>query len=107
MILGSGSFPGGGHGNSLQYSCLENPHGQKSLVGCSPWGHKESDMIEQVSTHTHFTGHWALQLVLVVKKSDNAEHTRDLGSVPMSERSPGVGNGTPFQHSRLENMFNC
>ena len=26
-IPGLGSFPGGGHGNPLQYSCLENPHG--------------------------------------------------------------------------------
>ena len=25
FIPGSGSFPGGGHGNPLQYSCLENP----------------------------------------------------------------------------------
>ena len=25
--------PGGGHGNPLQYCCLENPHGQRSLVG--------------------------------------------------------------------------
>ena len=24
-ILGSGRSPGGGHGNPLQYSCLENP----------------------------------------------------------------------------------
>ena len=24
-ILGSGRFPGGRHGNPLQYSCLENP----------------------------------------------------------------------------------
>ena len=28
-ILGLGSSPGGGHGNPLQYSCLENPHGQR------------------------------------------------------------------------------
>ena len=28
-----------GNGIPLQYSCLENPHGQRSLVGCSPWGH--------------------------------------------------------------------
>ena len=26
-IPGLGRSPGGGHGNSLQYSCLENPHG--------------------------------------------------------------------------------
>ena len=36
LIPGSGRFPGGGHGNPLRYSCLENPHGQRSLVGYSP-----------------------------------------------------------------------
>ena len=30
-----------GPGNPLQYSCLENPHGQRSLEGYGPWGHKE------------------------------------------------------------------
>ena len=46
LIPGLGKSHGGGHGNSLQYSCLENPHGQRSLAGYSPWGHKESDMTE-------------------------------------------------------------
>ena len=32
-----GRSPGGGHGNPLQYSCLENPHGQRSLAGYNPW----------------------------------------------------------------------
>ena len=40
-IPGLGRSPGGGHGNPLHYSCLENPHGQRSLVGYSPWGGKE------------------------------------------------------------------
>ena len=31
MIPGWGRSPGGGHGDPLQYSCLENPHGQRSL----------------------------------------------------------------------------
>ena len=35
-IPGSGRSPGGGHGSPLQYSCLENPHGQGSLAGYSP-----------------------------------------------------------------------
>ena len=39
-------FLGGGHGNPLQYSCLE-----RGLVGYSSWGHKESDMTERLSTH--------------------------------------------------------
>ena len=38
---GSGRSPGGGHGNPLQYSCLKNPRGQRSLVGYSPQGHTE------------------------------------------------------------------
>ena len=49
-IPGLGRSPGGGHGNPLQYSCLENPHGLKILVGYSPWGHKESDTTERLST---------------------------------------------------------
>ena len=39
-----------GFGNPLQYSCLENPRGQRSLEDHSPWGCKELDMTEQLST---------------------------------------------------------
>ena len=46
LIPGSGGSPGGGHANPLQYSCLEDPHGQRSLAGYSPWGHIESDTTE-------------------------------------------------------------
>ena len=49
-IPGWGRSPGGGHGNPFQYSCLENPHGEGSLVGPTPWGHKESDTTEPLST---------------------------------------------------------
>ena len=43
---GLGRSPGGEHGNPLQYSCLENPQEQRSLVVCSPWDGKELDMTE-------------------------------------------------------------
>ena len=52
-IPGLGRSPRGGHGNPLLYSFLENPHGQKSLADPSLWGHKESDMTEQLSTAQH------------------------------------------------------
>ena len=42
-IPGSGRSPGGGSGSPLQYSCLENPRGQRSLAGDSPRGCKELD----------------------------------------------------------------
>ena len=40
LIPGSGRSSGGGHGNPPQYSCLVNPHGQRSLAGYSPQGHQ-------------------------------------------------------------------
>ena len=55
MIPGVGRSPGGGHGNPLLDSCLENPHGQWSLVGYSPWGHRVGPT-ERLSTHK-LTGH--------------------------------------------------
>ena len=42
-IPGSGRSPGGGNGRLLQQSCLGKSQGQRSLVGYSPWGWKESD----------------------------------------------------------------
>ena len=51
-IPGLGRSSGEGNGNPLQYSCLENlqysclENGQRSMVGYSPWGRKESDMTE-------------------------------------------------------------
>ena len=50
LIPGWGRSPGGGHGHPLQYSCLENPYGRRSLAGYSSWGHKESDTTERLST---------------------------------------------------------
>ena len=45
---GLGRSPGGRNGNPLQYSHLENPHGQRCLAGYSPWDHKESDTSDLV-----------------------------------------------------------
>ena len=53
LVPGLGRSPGGGHGNLLQYSCLESLHEQRSLKGYSPWGCNESDMTELLSTAQH------------------------------------------------------
>ena len=42
----SGGSPGGGNGNPLHYSCLENPMVRGAWRGYSPWGRRESDMTE-------------------------------------------------------------
>ena len=44
-IPGLGRSPGGRHGNPLQYSCLKNPHGQRSLAGLQSI---ESDRVQRV-----------------------------------------------------------
>ena len=67
-------------GNPLQYSCLENPRGQRSLVGCSPWGRRESDTTERLSTNEE---------TLLLNKGfpgssagkESAFYARDLGSI--------------------------
>ena len=48
-VPGSGRSPGEWNSNPLQCSGLENPHGQRSLVGYSPWDLKESDTTEQLT----------------------------------------------------------
>ena len=53
LIPVSGRSPGGGNGNPLQCSCLENLHRQRSLAGYSPGGRKEPDMTERLSTAQH------------------------------------------------------
>ena len=48
-----GRFPGEGNGKPLQCSHLGKPMYRGAWKAtCSPWGHKESDTTEQLSTHT-------------------------------------------------------
>ena len=49
-IPGLERSPRRAHGNPFQYSCLENPHGQRSLADYSPWDPTESDTTEHLST---------------------------------------------------------
>ena len=52
-IPGLGRSPGGQHDNPLQYSCLENPHGQRSLTGYSPWAAESWTLLKWLSMHTY------------------------------------------------------
>ena len=50
LIPGLGRSPGGEHGYPFQYLCLENPMDRGAWWVYSPWGRKESDMTEYLST---------------------------------------------------------
>ena len=54
-IAGLGRSLGEWHGNPLQYPRLENPQGQRGLVGYSPRGHSKSDTTEQLTLLTFST----------------------------------------------------
>ena len=94
------------------------PHGQRSLVGCSPWGHEESDTTEQL--HCHFSlscigeGNGdPLQCSCLENPRDGgawwaavygvAQSRTRLKRFSSSSSRNGEGNGTPLQYSCLEN----
>ena len=52
-IPGLRGSSGGGYGNPLQYSCLENPMDSEAWRATSPWGGKESDLTEEKRLNTH------------------------------------------------------
>ena len=71
LMPGSGRSPGGGHGNSLQYSCLENPMDRWSRVVYRPWSCKNLDTIWHESTHIiNYT------LIYLTKKNLRASYIR-------------------------------
>ena len=52
LIPGSGRFPGRGHGNPIQYSCLENPM-DRGAWRATVRSIAELDMTKSTYTHTH------------------------------------------------------
>ena len=134
-IPGLGRSLGGGHGNPLQYSCLENPHGQRSLAGYGlqrvrhNWATKQSTclLVHWVSSYknllfltfvTYFIvllsfSYWFAVVSCVLlgfphgsEVKASASNVGDRVSIPGSGRSPGEGDGNPLQYSCLENTLN-
>ena len=52
-IPGSGRSPGGGHGNPLQYSCLENPMDRGAWWATVHNVLKSQTLLKLLSTHTY------------------------------------------------------
>ena len=90
LILGSGRSPGAGHGNPLQYSCLDRGAWQATVLGIT----KSQTWLKQLSMH-------AVVKNLLAYVGDAG----DTGSIPGSGRPPGEGNGNPLQYSCLGNSM--
>ena len=91
---------GEGHGNPLQYSCLENPRKKPSRlqsIGSQKVGH---DWATFTSLHFNYLW-WDFPRSSVGKEF--ICNAGDLGSFPGLGRSPGEGYGNPLRYSCLEN----
>ena len=75
-------------------------HGQRSLVGCSPWGCKELGMTERLPL-TLIWDYLCFPGGSLVKNLP--ANAGDIGLIPVSGRSPGEGNDNPLQYSCLGN----
>ena len=95
LIPGLGRYSGEGHGNPLQYSCLENPKDQRRLAGYSPQCHKESDTTE-VTYHSS-TGTYIGYLIITCQFSPVAQSCLTLCN-PMDCSTPGF----PVHYQVLE-----
>ena len=99
--------PGGGHGNPLQYSCLENPHGQERQVGYIPWGHKESETTKRLSTAQH-VANWHCWDRFIGQQRDSAmcihgsilPHTPFPSRLPMSRVPCAISRSLMVIHSK-------
>ena len=96
LIPGLGRSPGGGHGNSLQYSCLENAMDRGAWWATVLW---------VANSQTGLTNTFTLGFPVGSDGKESACNAGDLGSIPESRRSPGVGNSNPLQYSCLENSM--
>ena len=107
-IPGLGRSPEGRHGNPLQYSCLESPHGQWSLVGYSlNRVGKSQTQLKRLSMHiqTVLTRFRTLGFPGGSDGKESAHNAGDLGLIPGLGRAPGEGNSYPLQYSCLENFM--
>jgi len=84
-----------GNGNPFQYFYPENPHGQRSLVGSSPWGHKELDTTEWLSMHACMHG---FMMVLPLLRTELDVEVR-LGFVWLKKEREGVS-GRRYDEAR-------
>ena len=90
QIPGLGRSPRGGYGNSLWYSCLANPYGQRSLGGYSPRGCKESMGSQEDTTKRLSTAQQKKKCVLKNVNFPSVQFSRSVVSDSATPRDGGA-----------------
>ena len=97
LFPGSGRSPGGGNGNPLQYSCLENPM-DRGARWASVHGNTKSSTVERLSMQAHANHH--LRKILIPP-------TAHWGAFEDRRNCPGEGGGSQRVHREMCSMRNC
>ena len=100
-VLGLGRSPGEGHGNQLQYSCLENSHGLRSLVGKVYRVAKSQTQLKWLSKHTQRER--GFPCAPVIKNSPT--NAGDVGSIPGGEDSLEKARLGWFERIALKHIY--
>ena len=99
LVPGLRRSPGGGHGNPLQYSCLENPMDRGAPRATVHRVAKSWTQLKQLSAHSHtislFSCNlWPMGFAGGSDGKESACNAGDLGLIPGLGRSPGAGMAT-------------
>ena len=90
--------PREGNGNPLQNSCPGTSHGQRSLVGHNPWGHKESDTTWRLHIHaqTHRGPSWVGLLLFMSMRVFLERTSIEVSRLNKADCPPSVGEPHPI-----------
>ena len=94
---GSGRSPGEGNGNSLQYSCLENPMDRRAWHAAVHGVGKSQTRLSNYTTITPFLGQKTTQTIYNLRCINAQEHVRK----GATEISVSVGMAPPLHPSRV------
>ena len=101
-LPGLGRSPGGGHGNPLQYPCLENPMDGEAWWAAVYGVAQSQTQLKRLSSSSSSRAPLR-ELPWWFSSQESTCHAKDVCLIPGSGRSPGGGCGNPLQYSCLEN----
>ena len=103
LIPGSGRSPEGGNGNSLQYSCLENPRDGGAWWAAVYGVAQGRTRLKRLSSSSSSSSRGTKVFPGGTVVKNLSANAGDVGSIPGSGSCPGIGNGNPLQYSCLGN----
>jgi len=104
LIPGRKRYSGGGHNNTLQGSCLDNPMDRRAWWAIVHWVARSLIQLKWFSMHTNIRT-WSFPKWCGIDLPANARGSGDEFIIPGPGRFTGIGNGNPLQYFCLKNSM--